>query len=110
MPCRHRDLAFARGALRMFSSIRSRLLGLVLATVVPFTALIAFGLYSQWRADEAAANDRAIAEARLLAAQVDDHISNLESLLKGVAFAVSTDRADVAKNDAILSRSRDAFL
>jgi diguanylate cyclase (GGDEF)-like protein/PAS domain S-box-containing protein len=94
----------------MFLSIRSRLLGLVLATVVPFTALIAFGLYSQWRTDEAVADDRAIAEARLLAAQVDDHIGNIESLLKGVALAVSTDRSDVAKNDAILSRSRDAFL
>src|SRR5215472_4426304 len=94
----------------MFLSIRSRLLGLVLATVVPFTALIAFGLYYQWQTDEAAANDRALREARLLAAQVDDHVGNLESLLKGLALAVSTDPSDFAKNDAILSRTRDEYL
>src|SRR3982074_2375172 len=61
----------------LLRSIRSRLLGLVLATVVPFTALIGGGFWSQWRNDRAAAIDRALAEARLLAAQVDDHIGNL---------------------------------
>src|SRR5215470_14564857 len=109
MPCRHWDLAFGRGALRMFSGIRSRLLGLVLATVVPFTALIAFGVWSQWRTDEALANERAITEASQLAAQVDDHLGNLESLLIGLVHAVSTNPADVAANDAILFRARSEF-
>ena len=85
-------------------SIRSRLLGLVLATVVPFTALIGAGLWSQWRGDQAAAIQRATAEARLLAAQVDDHIGNLANLLRGLALAVSTDPAEVAANDALLRR------
>jgi len=86
----------------LLRSIRSRLLGLVLATVVPFTALIGGGLWSQWRNDRAAAIDRALAEARLLAAQVDDHIGNLDNLMAGLARAVSTDAADAVANDALL--------
>ena len=109
MPFRHQDLAFGRGALRMFSSIRSRLLGLVLATVVPFTALIAFGLWSQRRTDEALANERAIGEATQLAAEVDDHLGNLESLLIGLVHAVSTNPAKVAENDAVLFGARSEF-
>ena len=56
------------------------MLGLVVATVIPFTALIGVGLWNQWRHDQAAAVQRAIDEARLTAAEVDDHIGNLESL------------------------------
>ena len=51
----------------MLRGIRSRLLGLVLATVIPFTALIGGGLWTQWRSDQATAAERAVAEARLLA-------------------------------------------
>ena len=46
--------------------------------------------------------ERAIDEARLLAAQVDDHIGNLENLMAGLSRAVSTDPADTAANDALL--------
>ncbi len=88
----------------MLRGIRSRLLGLVLATVIPFTAVIGFGLVMQWRADRAAAVERAVGEARLLAAQVDDHLGNLESLLVGLSRAVSLDPADAAANDALLKR------
>src|SRR5947209_4386307 len=90
----------------LLHSIRSRLLGLVLATVIPFTGLIGFGLWNQWRSDQAAALQRAVDEARLLAAQVDDHISNLESLLAGLSAAVSTNPADTDANDALLRRAR----
>jgi diguanylate cyclase (GGDEF)-like protein/PAS domain S-box-containing protein len=86
----------------LLRSIRSQLLGLVLATVVPFTALIGIGLWSQWRGDEAAAIRRASDEARLLASQVDDHIGNLENLMTGLSRAVSTDPADVEANDLLL--------
>src|SRR5258706_3673698 len=105
------NLGFGRGAghraghggkLMLLRSIRSQLLGLVLATVVPFTALIAVGLWSQWQRDQAAAIQRASDEARLLAAQVDDHIGNLQNLLTGLSGAVSTNPADVAVNDALL--------
>jgi diguanylate cyclase (GGDEF)-like protein/PAS domain S-box-containing protein len=88
----------------MLRGIRARLLGLILATVVPFTGLIAIGLWTQWRSDQAAATQRAIIEARLLAAQVDDHMGNLESLLAGLSKAVSTNPADRQANDVLLKQ------
>jgi diguanylate cyclase (GGDEF)-like protein/PAS domain S-box-containing protein len=88
----------------LLRSIRSQLLGLVLATVGPITALIGIGLWSQWRNDQTAAIQRASDDARLIAAQVDDHIGNLRNLLTGLTAAVSTNPADVAANDAILGR------
>ncbi len=90
----------------LLRSIRSRLLGLVLATVVPFTLLIAIGLWNQWRSDQAAAFQRAIDEARLLAAQVDDYIGNLDNLLIGLSRAVSPNPADTRQNDALLQQVR----
>ena len=92
--------------LMLLRSIRSQLLGLVLATVVPFTALIGFGVWKQWQDDQTAAIQRAVSEARLVAVQVDDHIGNLQGLLTGLARAVSTDPADVAANDALLRRAK----
>jgi diguanylate cyclase (GGDEF)-like protein/PAS domain S-box-containing protein len=88
----------------LLGSIRTRLLGLVFATVVPFTALIAAGLWNQWRSDQAAALERAANEARLLAAQVDDHIGNLVNLLAALSRVVSWNAADTAANDAVLHR------
>ncbi len=90
----------------LLGSIRSRLLVLVLATVVPFMALVGAGLWSQWREDRAAAVERALNEARLLAAQLDDHISNLENLLAGLSHAVSMDPADTSANDALLRQTK----
>jgi diguanylate cyclase (GGDEF)-like protein/PAS domain S-box-containing protein len=87
----------------LLRSIRSRLLGLVLATVIPFTALIGAGLWNQWRSDQAAAVDRAVDEARLLVAQVDDHLGNLDNLLTGLSRAVSWDPAYTVANDALLT-------
>ena len=78
----------------LLRSIRSRLIGLVIASVVPFTALIGVGLWNQWRTDQTTAVERAIVEARLIAAQVDDHINNLKNLLSGISVAVSFDPQD----------------
>ena len=86
----------------LLRSIRSRLLVLVLATVVPLLALVGAALWSQWREDEAAAIERALNESKLLAAQLDDHISDLENLLVGLSRAVSTNPADLATNNALL--------
>ena len=82
-----------------------------LGTTVPgpaladcFTALIGAGLWNQWRTDQAAATQRALDHARLLAAQVDDHIGNIENLLTGVSAAVSWNPTDIAANDAVLRK------
>ena len=90
----------------LLRSIRTRLLGLVVATVVPLAALIGAGLWTQWQRDEDTAFERAADEARLLAAQVDDHIGNLKNLLTGLAMAVSIDPADTAANDLLLRQAR----
>src|SRR5712671_3314028 len=90
----------------LLRSIRSQLLGLVIATVVPFTALIGAGLWNEWQSDQAAAIQRATSEARLLAAQVDDYIGNLDNLLTGLSRAVSPNPADTSENDALLQRVR----
>src|SRR5215470_54421 len=94
------------GTLMLLRSIRSRLLGLVLAAVVPFTALIGAGLWNQWRSDQAAAIERATDEARLLAAEVDDDLANLDNLLIGLSRAVSLNPADAEANDALLAQLR----
>jgi HAMP domain-containing protein len=86
-----------------FTGIRSQLLGLVAAAVVPFLVLIGAGLWNQSRTEQAEAMSRALAEARVLAAQLDDHIGNLENLMLGLSRVVSTDPADAATNDALLS-------
>jgi PAS domain S-box-containing protein len=86
------------------SGIRAKLLVLVLAAVAPFVALIGLGLWDEWQDTEAAAKQRAMNDARVLAAQVDDHIGNLEHLLIGLSRAVSTDPADVSANDRLLQK------
>ena len=88
----------------LLRSIRSRLIGLVVASVVPFTALIGVGLWNQWRTDQEAAVERAVGEARLIASQVDDHLNNLKSLLSGLSVAVSVDPQDTEANDRLLRR------
>jgi diguanylate cyclase (GGDEF)-like protein/PAS domain S-box-containing protein len=88
----------------LFRGIRSRLFALALATVIPFTALISLGLWTQWRSDRDAAAERAFTEARVFAAQVDDHLGNLDALLVGLSHAVSTDPTDIAGNDATLKQ------
>ena len=86
----------------LLRSIRSQLLGLVLATVVPFTALIAVGLWNQWQRDQAAAIQRASDEARLIAAQVDDHIGNLENRAENQVLQ----QADVERGDRVAAVRR----
>jgi diguanylate cyclase (GGDEF)-like protein/PAS domain S-box-containing protein len=92
--------------MRMLRSIRSRLLALVVATVVPFTVLIVAGLLTRWQIDHTVAIGQAVGEARTLAAQLDDYINNLENLLTGLSQAVSSNPLDREANDALLRRVR----
>jgi hypothetical protein len=87
-------------------SIRPQLLGLVAAAAVPFLILISVGLWNQSRTQQVQALQRAHAEARVIAARVDDHLGNLENLMAGLALAVSTKPSDVEANDALLGRLR----
>jgi diguanylate cyclase (GGDEF)-like protein/PAS domain S-box-containing protein len=72
--------------------------------VIPLTALMTAALWSQWQNDRAAAAESAAHEARVLASEVDDHISALENLLSVLVKAVSFDPADREANDALLLR------
>jgi diguanylate cyclase (GGDEF)-like protein/PAS domain S-box-containing protein len=89
-------------AVAKFMGIRSQLLGLVAAAVVPFLVLIGVGLWNQSRTEQAEALNRALGESRVLAAQIDDHIGNLENLMLGLSRAVSTNPADATANDVLL--------
>src|SRR5262249_16896871 len=80
----------------LFHSIRSWLLGLVLATVIPLVAVIGVGLGSQFRDDQNEAMERALDEAKPLAAQLDDHVSK-----------ISTRLADTNANDALLRQVKE---
>jgi diguanylate cyclase (GGDEF)-like protein len=90
--------------MKLLSSIRSRLLGLALAAALPLAALMAGALWLQWRIDRSNATEHAIDEARLLAAQVDDHISDTESLLAVLGQSLSYDPADRQENDVLLQK------
>jgi diguanylate cyclase (GGDEF)-like protein/PAS domain S-box-containing protein len=89
----------------MFQSIRLRLLGLVLAAVAPFAALIGLGVWDQWRTEQAQALQLALSEARLIGAQLDDYIGNIDNLMIGLTQAISVDTADAAANDITLRRA-----
>jgi diguanylate cyclase (GGDEF)-like protein/PAS domain S-box-containing protein len=93
--------------MNLLCSIRSRLLGLALAAVIPLAALMTAALWSQWQSDRAAAAEHAVNEARLLAAQVDDQIGALDNLLSALGPAVSFDPADRSANDALLRKVRN---
>ena len=86
----------------LLRSVRSRLLGLVVAAFVPFVALIGIGLWNQWQHDRQRAVEGSIHQAQLLAAQVDDRIGELELLLTGLSRSVSPSAADMAANTAVL--------
>jgi HAMP domain-containing protein len=83
--------------------IRSQLLGLVAAAAVPFLVLIGVALWIQYRTAQSEALDRAYSEARLIAAETDDHLGNLENLTLGLSHAIGVMPADTPANDALLS-------
>jgi diguanylate cyclase (GGDEF)-like protein/PAS domain S-box-containing protein len=83
--------------------IRLQLLGLVAAAAVPFLVLIGVGLWIQYRTAQSEALERAYNEARVIAAQIDDHLGNVENLTLGLSHAIGVKPADTAANDALLS-------
>lgn len=90
--------------MKFLYGIRSRLLGLALAAALPLAVVTMGALWLQWQSDRAAVAEQAVNEARLLAAQVDDHLSDIESLLSVLGQAVSWNAADRDANDALLRK------
>ncbi len=86
------------------SSIRARLLGLVVAAIVPFLALIGAGLWNQWRSEYAKAMQRVLNDSQILAAQIDGEISNIENLMAGLSYALRTHAVDKSANDTLLRK------
>lgn len=82
--------------------IRARLIGLVLALLLP---LVAYLLYTA-KAEEKLARDSALKDtlvfARLFSARIDDHVSQIGQLLNTVGHTVSFDPAAAAANDKFL--------
>ena len=77
-----------------------------MAAVLPLAALMAGALWTQWQNDRKAAAEHAVNEARVFAAQVDDHIATIESLLSVLGQSVSYDPADTRENDLLLLKVR----
>jgi PAS domain S-box-containing protein len=91
-------------AVPFYRSIYARLILLVLVATVPFIALNLHLAKEERRHYRRAALDHSLAFARLVSSRVDDHLSNMESLLHAVAAIVSNDLSAVAANDAKLTQ------
>ncbi len=88
------------------ASMRTRLIVLVLAAILPLLFLAGIFLWGQARDDLAKARTTAVREAQLAAARIDGHISDINLLLLMIARTVSSDPADIDKNDATLRSIR----
>src|SRR5712675_2153002 len=86
----------------MNASIRTRLIVLVLAAVLPVLLVAAWFVWEGVEADYAKARIAATGAAQLAAARVDNHINDVNSLLTVFGRLVSLDPADSEKNDAVL--------
>jgi Cache domain len=86
----------------MNASIRTRLIVLVLAAVLPVLFVAGWFLWEGMQADYAKARIAATGAAQLAAARIDDHINDVKSLLTVLGRMVSFDPADTEKNDAAL--------
>ncbi len=97
---------WARSALRAHLGIRARLIVLVLAAAVPLLALIAFGARRQIELERTSALERALDQARNIAARVDDQLGNIDTLLIGLAQVVSINPDDIARNESLFRAVR----
>ena len=87
----------------MSGRIRTRLLVLVTAAALPLLILAAIFLWDRFNEDYANNRTAANRAARTAAARVDDHVNDVNTLLRVIGKMISTDPADAEKNDVILS-------
>src|ERR1700686_5518612 len=86
----------------MNASIRTRLIVLVLAAVLPVLLVAAWFLWEGVEGDYAKARIAATSAAQIAAARIDDHIKDVKSLLIVLGRTVSIGPAGAEKNDAPL--------
>jgi hypothetical protein len=93
----------------MNASIRTRLIVLVLAAVLPVLLVAACFVWESVQGDYARAGIEAVNSARLSAARVDDYVNNSKSLLLAIGPSASSDPADAEKNDALFRTIKAAL-
>jgi signal transduction histidine kinase/DNA-binding response OmpR family regulator len=93
----------------MNASIRTRLIVLVLAAVLPVLLVAAWFVWDGVQGDYARAGIEAVNSARLSAARVDDYVNNSKSLLLAIGPSASSDPADAEKNDALFRTIKAAL-
>ena len=81
---------------------RRLLVLLVLGLILPFLAMSALRARERAMAGRAAAENRALELAELVAARVDDRVGHIEALLTATITAVQLNPANAAANDSIL--------
>ncbi len=88
------------------SSIRLRLVLLVLAIGVPFLVYVGLSAARQTAAERDEASERMVSLARLVAARTDDYLSDMEDAIALASHGVVVDPAATAGNDAFLQSLR----
>ena len=92
--------------MSIFRSVYSRRISLVAAAVLSCLALLGASLWGRVNNDALDLRYRAVAEARMVAANIDNYFSTIESLLNVLGTVVSTSPSDVDINDRVLRRSK----
>jgi HAMP domain-containing protein len=87
----------------MRGRIRTRLLVLVTTATLPLLILAAIFLWARFNEDFAKTRTAAASAAQIAAANIDDPVDELNTLLVAVGKMVSRNPADAEKNDAVLS-------
>src|SRR3979409_1251062 len=93
----------------MNASIRTRLIVLVLAAVLPVLLVAAWFIWDGVQNDYGKARIEAVNSARLSAARVDEYVHNSKSLLLAIGPSTSSDPADAEKNDALFRTIKAAL-
>src|SRR6202022_1369513 len=90
----------------MNASIRTRLIVLVFAAVLPVLLVAAWFIWEGVQQDYEKARTAATDATQLAAARIDNHINDARTLLLGIGRMASSDPADAEKNDAVLRAVR----
>ncbi|MGC1819172.1 MAG: cache domain-containing protein, partial [Casimicrobiaceae bacterium] len=94
------------GAMPFRAGIRLRLVLLVLALGLPFLVYVGLSAMRQSAADRSEARERMVSLARLVAARVDDYVSDMEGAIALSSHGTVVDPAQSAANDAFLQGLR----